>query len=133
MKKTVKIISTILLAIMLVTTVSGTVLAADNKEEDSISGIITNVEKGAKKATSNNDTSKITTVGGNIVNIIQVVGIVVAIVIILIIGIKYLTASAEGKAEYKKTMIPYLVGAALLFAGTSIVKVVYSMVAQLNV
>lgn len=124
MKKTVKIISTILLAIMLVATVAGTVMAAPD-----IDKVIGDVEKGGNVK----DTSKITTIGGNIVNIIQVVGIVIAIIILLIIGIKYLTASAEGKAEYKKTMIPYLVGAGLVFAGTSIVKVVYSMVAQLNI
>ena len=35
--------------------------------------------------------------------------------------------SAEEKAEYKKTMIPYLVGALLIFAATTIVNVVYNM------
>ena len=124
MKKNVKIISTILSAIMLVATIAGTVMAAPDINE-----VIDKVETSGTV----NNTSQITIVGANIVNIIQVVGIVIAIVILLIIGIKYLTASAEGKAEYKKTMIPYLVGAGLVFAGTSIVKVVYSMVTQLNI
>ena len=35
--------------------------------------------------------------------------------------------SASEKAEYKKTMIPYIVGAVLIFAGTSLVKVIYSL------
>ncbi len=35
--------------------------------------------------------------------------------------------SASEKAEYKKTMIPYVVGAVLVFAGTSLVKVIYSL------
>ena len=34
--------------------------------------------------------------------------------------------SAEEKAEYKKTMIPYVVGAILLFAATTIANAVYN-------
>ena len=117
MKKTVRIISTILLAIMLVTTIAGTALAAVNVGET-----ISNMEQ----ATGGDD-GKISTLGGNIVNILQVVGIVIAVIVILVIGIKYMIGSAEEKAEYKKTMIPYVVGALLVFAGTSIVKVVYSL------
>ena len=117
MKKTVRIISTILLAIMLVTTIAGTALAAVNVGET-----ISNMEQ----ATGGDD-GKISTLGGNIVNILQVVGIVIAVIVILVIGIKYMIGSAEEKAEYKKTMIPYVIGALLVFAGTSIVKVVYSL------
>ena len=40
--------------------------------------------------------------------------------------------SAEEKAEYKKTMIPYLVGAILIFASTTIVNVVYNMANAFN-
>ena len=74
-----------------------------------------------------NADSQITKVGGNIVNIIQIVGIVVAVIVLLVIGIKYMIGSASEKAEYKKTMIPYVVGAVLVFAGTSLVKVIYSL------
>lgn len=122
MNKTVKILSTILLAIMLVATIVGTVYAADPLE------VITGVEEGGKDV----DGQSITDIGGNITAIIQVVGVVIAIIIILVIGIKYLIGSAEEKAEYKKTMIPYLVGAILIFAGTSIVRVVYSMTSQIK-
>lgn len=124
MKKTVKIMSTILLTIMLVATLASTVFAKPDVE-----GIITSVENDSTVQ----DTSKITTLGANIVNIMQIVGIVIAVVVILVIGIKYLIGSAEEKAEYKKTMIPYLVGALLVFAGTSLVKVVYQLANQANI
>lgn len=117
MKRTVKIISTILLAIMLATTLAGTALAAAD-----VSGTLDKIE-----STQGGDIDKISTLGGNIVNILQVVGIVIAVVVILVIGIKYLIGSAEEKAKYKETMIPYIVGALLVFAGTSIVKVVYQL------
>ena len=123
MKKTVKIMSTILLAIMLVTSIAGIVYAKPD-----INTMIGNVENGGSNV---NDTA-ITNIGGNVVTIVQVVGIVIAIIILLVIGIKYMIGSAEEKAEYKKTMIPYIVGAVLIFAGTSIVRVIYSMTSQIK-
>lgn len=34
--------------------------------------------------------------------------------------------SAEEKAEYKKTLMPYVIGAALVFAASAIATVVYN-------
>ena len=118
MKKTVRIISTILLTIMLVTSIAGVVFAAPD-----IDKTIGDID-GAKAG----DTTKVTNIGGKIINIIPVVGIVVAIAVVLIIGIKYMTGSVEQKAEYKKVMIPYIIGAVLLVAGTSIVKVIFNTI-----
>ncbi len=115
MKKTVKIISIILLVTMLLATIASAVYADPGTTLDKING-----QGGV-------DDTQLVTIGNKIVNIIQVVGIVVAVVILLVIGIKYMIGSASEKAEYKKTMIPYIVGAILIFAGTSIVKVIYSV------
>lgn len=54
--------------------------------------------------------------GNVVVSIIKVVGIFVAVGALMAIGIKYMMGSAEEKAEYKKVMIPYIIGAVLLFA-----------------
>ncbi len=116
MKKTVKIISTLLLVVMLVTSIAGTVFA------DSTTDVLDKL-----KGDGTVETSSLTTVGNNVVTIINVVGIVIAVIILLIIGIKYMIGSASEKAEYKKTMIPYIVGAVLIFAGTSLVRVIYSL------
>lgn len=116
MKKSIKVISTLLLAIMLVASVAGTVLAVDP-----------NTVLNGMDGNGNVQISDLTKVGNNIVTIIQVVGIVIAVIVLLIIGIKYMMGSASEKAEYKKTMIPYIVGAVLIFAGTSLVRVIYSL------
>lgn len=116
MKKTVKIISTLLLVVMLVTSIAGTVFA------DSTTDVLDKL-----KGDGTVETSSLTTVGNNVVTIINVVGIVIAVIILLIIGIKYMIGSASEKAEYKKIMIPYIVGAVLIFAGTSLVRVIYSL------
>ena len=69
----------------------------------------------------------VTNVGNQIIGIITTVGVVVAVIVLLVLGIKYMMGSASEKAEYKKTMIPYIVGAVLIFAGTSLVRVIYSL------
>ena len=116
MKKSIKVISTLLLAIMLVTSIAGTVLAVDP-----------NTVLNGLNGNGNVQTNDLTKVGNNIVTIIQVVGIVIAVIVLLVVGIKYMMGSASEKAEYKKTMIPYIVGAVLIFAGTSLVRVIYSL------
>ena len=47
-------------------------------------------------------------------------------------GIKYMLGSVEEKADYKKDMIPYLIGAVLLFAITVIVKVLQQIGQSIN-
>ena len=113
MKKSIKVISTLLLTIMLVASIAGTVLAVDP-----------NTVLNGLNGNGNVQTNDLTKVGNNIVTIIQVVGIVIAVIVLLVIGIKYMMGSASEKAEYKKTMIPYIVGAVLIFAGTSLVRVI---------
>lgn len=56
----------------------------------------------------------------SIMGLVQGVGIGVAVIILVVIGIRYMMGSAEEKAEYKKTMIPYVVGA-ILIAGASVI------------
>lgn len=70
-------------------------------------------------------TNEITVLGKSLVGILQTVGIVLSVIVILVIGIKYMMGSAEEKAEYKKTMIPYIVGAALIFAASVFANVIY--------
>ena len=115
MSKKIKLLTTILMVLVIIATISNVVFGAGIIA--SLSGDKTNVS-GAEG---------ITKLGGTIVGILQVVGIVVAVVVLLVIGIKYMMGSAEEKAEYKKVMIPYVVGALLIFASTTIVNVVYKM------
>ena len=72
--------------------------------------------------------------GQNLVNTIigwlTGIGMAVSVIVLLVLGIKYMIGSAEEKAEYKKTMIPYLVGAVLVFGASAIAQVVYSIAKQ---
>lgn len=73
-------------------------------------------------------TNDIQTLGGKILGILQTVGIVLSVIILVILGIKYMMGSPEEKAEYKKTMIPYLVGAVLIFLAPTIANTVYTLI-----
>lgn len=66
-------------------------------------------------------------VGNKIIGVIQIVGIIISVAVLIILGIKYMIGSVEEKASYKKTMIPYLVGAIMLFAASSLVQMLYDI------
>ncbi len=84
------------------------------------------IEPGNIKAKDNvNGTTEITNVGQSVVGILQTVGIVLSVVILIILGIKYMMGSAEEKADYKKSMLPYVVGAGIIFAASALAQVIY--------
>jgi len=68
--------------------------------------------------------SEFTKVGGNIISVIEYVGIIAGAIVLTIIGIKYMLGSVEEKAEYKKTMIPYIVGCAFIMCSSIFVGVI---------
>ena len=105
-KKTMRII-TILVTILAIVMVGVTSFAA----EISINTI---------DGKGNVDVTQIGTVGNKIATILRAIGTVLLVVVLMVLGIKYMMGSAEEKAEYKKTMIPYLVGAILVFGATQI-------------
>lgn len=112
-KKIMKVLSILVVAVMLVS-VSATVFAAD----------FDSVKDAMNTKAQSTDNTKITDVGGSIMGILQTIGIVLSIIILIVLGIKYMMGSAEEKAEYKKTMIPYVVGAILIFAASSLAGVI---------
>lgn len=69
--------------------------------------------------------------GNSIVRVALSVGSVVSVVMLIILGIKYMIGSTEEKAEYKKTLMPYLIGAGLVFAASSIAQMIYEMVVKM--
>ena len=75
---------------------------------------------------TDDDISKVTSKANPIIGTIKIVGIVIAVITLVVLGVKYMTGSIEEKAEYKKTMIPYLVGIVLLLGASGIVKAIAS-------
>lgn len=115
MKKITKITSAVLMLI-LVMSIATTAFAATG----------TTVKPGDMTGESKTDVSGITGIGNSVIKIVSTIGIVVSVVVLVVLGIKYMLGSAEEKAEYKKTMLPYLIGAALVFAASAIATVIYN-------
>ena len=119
MKKYLKIFAIILLVMLVAVVLSTTVYARE------IGGV--NIDPNAGTA---GDT--VGTIGNTVIGIIQVVGIVIAVAVLVVIGIKYMMGSAEEKAEYKKTLLPYIIGAVLIAAAPFIAQMIFGWGADIN-
>lgn len=117
MKRTIKLVSVLLLIAVISMTLTTIVSAT-------ASGIDAAGLADELKGTASGAQDSVKNIGNQLIGIITTVGVVVAVVVLLILGIKYMMGSASEKAEYKKTMIPYLVGAILIFGASAITKVV---------
>ena len=70
---------------------------------------------------SSTDSDKIVNRVHPILGTITVIGIVISAITLTVLGIKYMIGSVEEKAEYKKSMIPYIIGVVLLLAASTAV------------
>lgn len=68
-----------------------------------------------------NSGDQIISKGSKILNVITVLGVIISVITLTILGIKYMFGSIEEKADYKKSMIPYIIGVVLLIGITTIV------------
>ena len=59
-----------------------------------------------------------------LIDIFQVVGVGVAVIMLVMLAIKYLSAAPNEKAEIKKSVSIYVLGAVLLFAASGILEIV---------
>ena len=123
MKKTVNVLRVLLIVLILIS-IGTTICSASGINPGEIAGGLT--------GTSTPATEDITNIGNKLIGIITTVGVVVAVIVLLILGIKYMMGSAQEKAEYKKTMIPYLVGALLIFGASAITMVVVNVASGLT-
>lgn len=71
--------------------------------------------------------TKVTSIAGNVLGIVRNIGVAVAIIALTIIGVKYMIGSVEQKAEYKKSMIPFVIGVIILASSTTLVKTIYDI------
>lgn len=119
MRKVSKCIFAILTAISVIFIMSNVCFAAsddsqfditrfDNQGNEDIDGALQDVVKTA-------------------VNVIRIVGTAASIITLILLGIKYMTASPDGKAEFKKSLYIYIVGAVLVFAASNILAIIYKL------
>lgn len=132
-----KIIVNIILQIILICLISlqTNVLANDAKDVktnilvSSVTGLDDfNPDNNKPASTDTSSSSILGQIGNSIAGVIQVIGSAVAIGVLMVIGIKYMLGSVEEKAEYKKTMKPYLIGALIVFGITNLLGILIKIV-----
>lgn len=110
--KMLKIITFLAIILMLVCTFS-TVFADDDL-----------LDPTSIKATSTDTSTKVNSIMGSVLGIVQVVAIGVAVIMLIVLAIKYISAAPAEKADIKKGLTIYIVGAALLFGATAILQII---------
>lgn len=116
MNKTIKIISTLAIALVLVAVLSQTILATD------YSGTISGLDGGTSA-----DLGDVKTKSANILATIRNVAAIAAVFVITFLGFKYMMGSVEEKAGYKKSFIPLIVGIVVILAATSIASFLFKL------
>ena len=117
-KKSMKLISVVLTIVMVVMMLTTTAFATQPSDFANAGSDLTN--------------GKIGSMGKDIVATIRTVAMIAAIIVLMVLGIKYMMGSAEEKASYKKTMIPYIVGAVLVFGAGAVADMVYNFATGLK-
>ncbi len=77
------------------------------------------------------DSEKAKQKAGKILGLIRTIGSILSVVILMGIGIKYMYGSVEEKSQYKETLWPWLLGAAIVFAGTWLPQVIYDFASNI--
>ena len=111
MKKSMKIFSMLMIAVMMIM-------------------VATPVFAGSTQITPTppQNTGNILKLAGKILGFLQWFALIGGTLIIAILGIKYMMGSLEEKAEYKKTFVPFIVGAIVIFAAPQIAKLIFNIV-----
>lgn len=111
-KKVLKIVAVILL-VMLAFTVIQPVFAAE-------------INPGTLKADMSADSSDLTSKAQKVMGLIRNVSVVVGVIMLMVIGVKFMLGSAEEKAEYKKSLMPLVIGIVIVMMATTLVSFVWN-------
>ncbi len=60
----------------------------------------------------------------NALGVVQVIGLAFAIIMLIVLAIKYMTSAPNDRAEVKKHLVPYVIGAIFVFAASGIVEII---------
>lgn len=129
--KTLKIIAVLLIAIALVTLTTTIVRAKAETQPGAGAGEGAGATTGfepIEPKPAGDVGNTVTNTAGQILTIVRIIGMAVAVIMLTILGIKYVAASPNEKADYKKGMTVYVIGAVLLFGASLLLGVIQNFV-----
>ena len=69
-------------------------------------------------------------IGNKIIGVLQLFGSILSVIVLIVLGIKYMLGSVEERAQYKESMMPYIIGAVLIFGIVNILAIIEDIMAQ---
>ena len=87
----------------------------------------TGFNPGEFQANTGEATEQVQGFGQTILGIVSMAASVLAVIVLIVLGLKYMMGSAEEKAEYKKTLLPYFIGAIFVFGAGAITTIIFNM------
>ena len=121
MNKTLKLLAVMVMAMVVICTSTPMLFAADIDTES----LVTSIE--SNKTADTGAADELVKVAGKIIGLIQVASAVAAVILIAVFGFKFILGSANEKADYQKSFIPLIVGVVVVFAATSIAKLLFGL------
>ncbi len=112
MRKSIKLLSVLMMVALITMSVVSPVFASNSSV---INGI--NIQSG--------NTQSMQELAGKILGFIRNIALIGGVVIIAVLGLKYMMGSLEEKSEYKKSMIPLVVGIVVVMSATTIAKLLF--------
>lgn len=76
---------------------------------------------------SSDATGAISGTVSNVLGVVTYICYAAAVIMLIYLGIKFITASPDGKAEVKKSAIIYVIGAVLVFAAGAVIQVIQNL------
>ncbi len=90
-------------------------------------GVFTDANIDSMKGTTGDTLKPIQDTMNIALKIVSIIGSGISIIALMLLGIKYMMGSVEEKAEYKKTLFPYAIGALFVFGSSIIPGIIYNM------
>lgn len=125
------LIKIIMLLLMILLVFSNCVVYADDEGGEDLSTFLDPTVNPDEYKPYIQDEPELTSKAGSLLGIINVAGVFTSIIALCIIGIKYLLGSVEEKADYKKALVPYVIGIILLAACTTIPNIIYNVTTEI--
>lgn len=122
-----KIITTLLLVSILLVIFNINNVYADDITDPTT---VINSMSGAKASNMASADNKIGNIINTVIGLLQVAGTGISVVIVSVLGIKYLLASPSEKADTKKSILPIVIGCALLFGAVNLMAAVSDMASK---
>ena len=125
----------ILIITFLLTNIFNQVYAVQVQSAEALSGIkigSTSINPDdydpSKNPLTTDDSAEVVEKVGVVLGAIRNISAVVSVIVLMIIGVKYMLGSVEEKANYKATMMPYIIGCVMAVAGTTLVSFIYDAI-----